>query len=262
MELIKDTINLPFHDNMEQSIKILIGSLSEDWAKGLTALKRSQILINKFGNRSTGERINEIIKRINTTTPIKHKRRYNRYFESITPLNNVLERYSEIIIKTEFWQYEEEVCLASLLARFEAVYSHLVENATLLLSENMKDKDEFYFGQPIFVKTEEGALINIDDKIQQLAASLDRNLRFIEYHLKRKPLVDLESSLETFKAGTFQLAGEVWNSIFYLLDKISFFDWYASEVSGDPSLLYYQPRNKNEYMLNKIGGTAWLPVTG
>ena len=76
---------------------------------------------------------------------------------------------------------------------------------------------------------------------------------FIEYHLKRIPLANIATSPEAYKAGTFQMAGELWNSMFYLVDKVSLFDWYATKTSDKPETLYYQPRNKNEHILQIVG---------
>lgn len=58
---IDEIKKLPFADNMDQSIKGLLGILSKDWIKGLTALKRSRILINNYVKNEVGKQISEII---------------------------------------------------------------------------------------------------------------------------------------------------------------------------------------------------------
>jgi len=137
-ELIKEINGLPFHDDMEQSVRTLLRILSNDWTKGLTSLKRSQVLINKFGNTKAGDQITEVIDRVSKAVPPKYKNRYLKYFSSIVPLNNLLQELSKGIIKSEFWLLDKEVCLTSLLARFEAVYAHLDHNAQTLLKDSLK----------------------------------------------------------------------------------------------------------------------------
>ncbi len=260
-ELIKQINSLAFHDNMEQSIKTLLVILSNDWMKGLTSLKRSQILINKFGNNKKGDQITCIINSVSNAVPKKYKNRYWNYFSTIIPLNNLLQDLSKRLTKSEFWLLDKEVCLTSLLARFEAVYAHVDHNATTLLNETMEGKDALYLGRPYYLRADDGSLVEVDRKVQQLAASLDRNLRFIEFYLNKIPLANLESSLYTYKAGAFEIAGELWNAIFYLVDKVSLFDWYATETGYNPKTLYFQPSNKNQHILQVVGGlreTQWL----
>ena len=260
-ELIKEINGLPFHDDMEQSVRTLLRILSNEWIKGLTSLKRSQVLINKFGNTKAGDQITEVIDLVSKAVPPKYKNRYLKYFSSIIPLNNLLQELSKRIIKSEFWLLDKEVCLTSLLARFEAVYAHLDHNAQTLLKDGLKGNNTLHIGKPVFVSADDGSFVAVDKKLQQLAASLDRNLRFIEYHLKRIPLANIATSPETYKAGTFQMAGELWNSMFYLVDKVSLFDWYATKTSDKPETLYYQPRNKNEHILKIVGElreSQWL----
>ena len=254
----KDVIS---NHNSENAARILLDILSIDWIKGLISLKRSQILINNFGNPKVGVKIIEVIKLISKTVPSKYRNRYLKYFSSIMPLNNLLQVLSKNLIKSEFWRLDKEVCLTSLIARFEAVYAHIDNSIQTLLKDGLKEKNTIHFGRPILLRADDGSLVEVDKKFQQLAASLDRNLRFIEYHLKRTPLVNIATPPKAYEAGAFQIAGELWNSIFYLINKVSLFDWYATKISDNPETLYYQPRNKTEHIMSKIGDlreSQWL----
>ena len=64
------------------------------------------------------------------------------------------------------------------------------------------------------------------------------------------------------------MTGELWNSIFYLIDKVSLFDWYATKEGDNPETLYYQPKNKTEHILKIVGelrnlngcySNLWIP---
>ena len=219
----------------------------------MTSLKRSEVLINKFGNAKAGDQITEVIDLVSKAVPSKYKNRYLKYFSSIIPLNNLLQELSKGIIESEFWLLDKEVCLASLLARFEVEYAYLDHTVQTRLKDSLKESNTLDMGKPIFLRAIDGSFVGVDDKLQQLAASLDRSLRFIEYHLQRIPLANIATSPEAYKAGTFQIAGELWNSMFYLIDKVSLFDWYATKTSDKPETLYYQPRNKPEHILNTVG---------
>ena len=260
-KLIEEINDLPFLVDMEQSVRKLLRILSNDWIKGLTALKRSRVLINKFGNTKTRLQLTEIINLIRDAVPAKYKNRYSKYFSSIIPLNNLLQEISNILIQSEFWLLDKEVCLTSLLARFEVEYAHLDYNSQKLLKESLKGKNAINLRTPIVVRAVDGSFVSVDQKFQHLAASLDRNLRFIKYHLKRIPLVNIATPPEIYKAGTFQITGELWNSMFYLIDKVSLFDWYAKKINDNPETLYYQPKNKTEHILKIVGElreTQWL----
>jgi hypothetical protein len=231
----------------------LLRILSNDWIQGLTSLKRSRILINKFGNAKAGDQITKIISRLKEAVPQKYKNRYLKYLSSIKPLNDLLEELSKRLINSEFWLLDKEVCLTSLLARFEVEYAHIDRKAQEVIREGLKGKNTIHMGMPVLLRAEDGSFVEVDKKFQQLGASLDRNLRFIEYHLKRIPLANIVTSPEAYKAGAFQIAGELWNAIFYLVDEVSLFDWYATKISDKPETLYYQPRNKTENVLKKVG---------
>ncbi len=251
-ELIDKISSLQLQNETGQ-IEKLIGILSNNWVKGLTALKRSQVLINRYGDSGAGNQIAVIIDSLSKNIPKKYLNRYKKYFKSIIPLNNLLGDISKNIVRSEFWKIDKEVCLTSLLARFEAEYAHIENEIQTLLREKADVNDTIHMRTPLFLRTDDGGFVEADKKIQQLAASLDTSLRFIEYNLNRIPLANINTSAKVYKAGAFQIAGELWNSIFYLINKVSLFDWYATIISNIPETLYYQPKNKTEYICKIIG---------
>ena len=260
-ELIKKIKDLQHHHDIKQLLKGLLHILSNDWIKGLTSLKRSQALINKFGDPKRGHDITEIIKALIKAIPKKYKNRYRKYFLSIIPLNDLLQELSQKVTKSDFWLLDKEICVTSLLARFEAVYAHIDNNVQTQLEDRLQTQKMLHMRKPLFLRADDGSFVGVEKKVQQLAASLDRNLRFIEYHLKRAPVANITGSPEAYKAGALQVSGELWNSIFYLVDKVSLFDWYATKISDNPHTLYYQPKNKTEHILKIVGNmreSQWL----
>jgi hypothetical protein len=262
-DLIDKISALTFTDDVDTCVKKLLILIANDWSEGLTAIKRSRIFINKFGSTQIGEQITRIIGLLRSNVPKKYTNRYVRYFSCIIPLNSLLEQISQAIIASQFWRLDKEICLTSLLARFEAVYAHLDHRVAESFNDSLKDTDTIPLGKSLFITADDGSPIVPDNKLQLLAASLDRNLRFIEYYLKRIPLVNVDRSPQIYKAGTLQLTGELWNSVCYLIDRVSFFDWYATQTDNS-STIYYEPRNKHEFMAEKLGElreSQWLLQT-
>lgn len=232
--LIDEIKAIPLPIDVNDYLNKLLCVLSKDWKSGLVSLRRSQVLVNQFGGTKTGRQINEVINILSITVPQKYKSRYLKYFQSIVPLNELLEELSKTIMASDLWALDKEFCLASLLARFEAECAHIDFKVKKHL-DNQKD-NMIDMGKSIFLDTINGGPVQPDVIIQQLAASLDRNLRFIEYHLKRTPLVNLAISPEPYKAGTLQITGELWNSLIYLVNKVSLFDWNATSNSRRKSI--------------------------
>lgn len=240
---------------------VLLNLASRCWEKFPAKLRESKIFINKFGDKTKGATIRECLNYLVEKTPKKYKARYLKLSHSILPLNSALETISQIVKKSEFWKLDKRLCLSSLLARFEIKYAHVVKNVEKEFGKYMNGKSEYYFGTHSFVRVDTGELISADRKLQELAESLNLCLKFIQFSVKDTPKARLDTALETYRAGTFELAGEFWNSILYLINRVAFFNWYAIEKSSDPKVLYFQPTNKKEYLLEIIGGTRqnqWL----
>ncbi len=237
----------------------LLCVLSKDWIDGLVSLRKSQILVNKFGVKKKDDQINNVINKLSAAVPKKYKNRYLKYFKSIAPINNLLRELSQRILESDLWKLQNEMCLTSFLARFETEYAkiHFGIQRHIYAQKNKS----INMGKSVFLNTINGSSVPADIKLQQLATSLDRNLRFIGYHSGQIPLVNLDISPDLDMASKLQLTGELWNSLLYLGDKVSLFDWYATKSGKDPEVYYYQPQNKQKEILHEIGNlreSEWL----
>lgn len=259
-ESLEEIAELMEHNDLRAK-DILLKLVSKDWEKFPAKLRESKIFVNKFGDKTNGATIRECLNYLLEKTPKKYRARYLKLSRSILPLNTTLEILSQTLKNSEFWKLDRQLCLSSLLARFEIQYAHVVENVKKEFEKYMTGKSDYYFGTHSFVRADNGELITADKKIQEIAGSLNLCLRFIHFSVKDTPRAKLDTSLETYKAGTFELAGEYWNSILYLIDRVAFFNWYAIEKSSPPTVLYFKPTNRKEYLLEVIGGmreNQWL----
>ena len=161
-ELIKKIKDLQHHHDIKQLLKGLLHILSNDWIKGLTSLKRSQALINKFGDPKRGHDITEIIKALIKAIPKKYKNRYRKYFLSIIPLNDLLQELSQKVTKSDFWLLDKEICVTSLLARFEAVYAHIDNNVQTQLEDRLQTQKMLHMRKPLFLRADDGSFVGVE----------------------------------------------------------------------------------------------------